>query len=95
MENKWVVTGYSGKQDGLLFVVEATTEIDAYKKVSELTGEYLYNLGEEGEPKYVLSYIKPDEYMLGLLSYEEPRYEWALHASKLKLDTCLNEAVSW
>lgn len=93
----WIVTGYSGKNDGICYAVEADTGWDACQKVAKLSGliftQLDYNDGCADimyHPEYDLEYLR-ESYNNG----DGPRRCYELYYEPVTLNHNLTGAVCW
>lgn len=94
----WIVTGYSSKMDGLLYIVEAENEEDAYREVGKINGTRLVSVEIEESTRHALINNKDDisdEEVKDYLFHSEPRWFWEVWASEFAQGTNLREAVCW
>ncbi len=99
----WIVTGYSGKLDGLCYVVEADTGFDACQKVAKLEG-YLFKQIEygkhENDCKGVADiFYHPEQDLESIVrAYEDgdgPRRCYEVYYEPVTLNRNLTGAICW
>jgi hypothetical protein len=100
----WVVTGYSGKSDGFLFVVEADDGAAACKKVAELNNCFFKQI-EYGDPCNgggVADIMYPQHYGDNTSMFEKcyemgdgPLRCWEMYYEPVTFNHNLSGAVCW
>ncbi len=93
MSKTFVVTGASGKMDGILYVVDAETPLEAAEKIAN-SMERVYDITDLG------LFIVPKRYTPQDVEKEmeadgNVRYGWQIWAEELTKDMNLHNAVCW
>lgn len=94
---KWVVTGISGKNDGILAIVEANSLSEAFNKVASIHGEGLVvkSFVWDGCEYDVLTYdheLSDNEKESMTVNL---RHDWLLSGQEVRENVMLDEAVCW
>lgn len=94
---KWIVTGYSGKEVGLLYCVEAEDERAAVLKVAEISKIQFRQLACDGELHYVLvgNEAYTDDEIVGMIYEGSSRYFWEMRVQPLTENRNMKKAVCW
>lgn len=93
---KWIITGYSYAMDGLLYVVEAETEVAAIRTVGRINNTVYRKITVDNVSHHVLCTEKIlDEELRYEIKEGEPRWFWQVNAQELKFDTNHADAVCW
>jgi len=93
----WLVTGYSGKRDGLAYVVEAEDGKSACEKVAKLNGMTFKQIDFDGGCADILYHGDEDiqDHIDGYNMGDGPRRCHELYYEPVTLDHNLHGAVCW
>lgn len=88
----FIITGYSGKMDGILVAIPAATLEGAFKKLPSAT-QKLVDVPNHG--LFLCDKDEDDAYIKESVENGELRWFWQLSGQELKYGVNLHEAVQW
>ncbi len=97
-KSQWIVSGYSHKMDGFLYIVKAVDEKEAFAKVAKLMGGmYAQFECDEGTTDGITDSSEMSiKNMTDDMNCEgSARWWWQVYIDEVKEDTNLAGAVSW